>query len=161
MNNSDAPAAIQAGTYCDPSLAITSPIIPPTTIEFTGNINIADPAYKELIDASDDGIQRALDIILTGRKVSAEEAHRIGLCERVVPRGTAREAAEALAREIARFPQGAVRADRQSAYETHALPVRDALALEWLNGVPALAEAVRGAGAFASGKGRHGDFTSI
>jgi len=62
--NSDAPAAIQAGTYCDPSLAITSPIIPPTTIEFGGNINIADPAYKELIDASEDGIQRALDIIL-------------------------------------------------------------------------------------------------
>ena len=107
------------------------------------------------------GMGRAMDLILTGRKVSAEEAHRIGLCERVVPRGTAREAAEALAREIARFPQGAVRADRQSAYETHALPVRDALALEWLNGVPALAEAVRGAGAFASGKGRHGDFTSI
>ena len=62
--NSDAPAAIQAGTYCDPSLAITSPIIPPTTIEFGGNINIEDPAYKELIDASEDGIQRALDIIL-------------------------------------------------------------------------------------------------
>lgn len=62
--NSDAPAAIQAGTYCDPSLAITSPIIPPTTIEFGGNINIADPAYKELLDASYDGVQRALDIEL-------------------------------------------------------------------------------------------------
>lgn len=62
--NSDAPAAIQAGTYCDPSLAITSPIIPPTTIEFGGNINIADPAYKELIDAAEDGAQRPLDILL-------------------------------------------------------------------------------------------------
>lgn len=62
--NSDAPAAIQAGTFCDPSLAITSPIIPPTTIEFGGNINIADPAYKELIDASVDGMERPLDILL-------------------------------------------------------------------------------------------------
>lgn len=62
--NSDAPAAIQAGTYCDPSLAITSPIIPPTTIEFGGNINIADPAYKELIDAGEDGLTRPLDILL-------------------------------------------------------------------------------------------------
>lgn len=62
--NSDAPAAIQAGTYCDPSLAITSPIIPPTTIEFSGNINVADPAYAELIAASEDGVQRPLDIVL-------------------------------------------------------------------------------------------------
>lgn len=62
--NSDAPAAIQAGTFCDPSLAITSPIVPPTTIEFGGNINIADPAYKELLDASEDGVERPLDILL-------------------------------------------------------------------------------------------------
>jgi hypothetical protein len=62
--NSDAPATIQAGTFCDPSLAITSPIIPATTIEFGGNINIADPAYKELIDASLDGLERPLDILL-------------------------------------------------------------------------------------------------
>jgi enoyl-CoA hydratase len=93
--------------------------------------------------------------------VGADEAHRIGLCERVVPRGQAREAAEQLAREIARFPQGAVRADRRSAYETHGLPVRDALEREWRNGMPAMVEAVQGAGAFAAGKGRHGDFTAI
>lgn len=62
--NSDAPAAVAAGTYCDPSLAITSPIVPPTTIEFGGNINVADPAYKELIDASEDGLERPLDILL-------------------------------------------------------------------------------------------------
>jgi len=107
------------------------------------------------------GMGRAMDLILTGRKVDAAEAHRIGLCERVVPRGKAREAAEALAREIARFPPGAVRADRRSAYETHGLPVRAALELEWRNGMPTMAEAVQGAGAFASGKGRHGDFTAI
>lgn len=62
--NSDAPAAIQAGTYCDPSLAITSPILPPTTVEFGGNINVADPAYGELIKASEDGISRVVDIVL-------------------------------------------------------------------------------------------------
>ncbi len=107
------------------------------------------------------GMGRAMDLILTGRKVSADEALRIGLCERVVPRGRSRAAAEALALEIARFPQEAVRADRRSVYETHGLPVRAALALEWRNGLPAMDEAVRGAGAFASGKGRHGDFTTI
>ena len=62
--NSDAPAAIQAGTYCDPSLAIASPIIPPTTIEFAGNINVDDPAYGEMIAATEDGISRAIDIEL-------------------------------------------------------------------------------------------------
>jgi len=107
------------------------------------------------------GMGRAMDIILTGRKIDAEEAYRIGLCERVVPRGQARQAAEALALEIARFPQGALRADRHSAYRQHGLPVRAAMEQEWANGVGTLAEAIQGAGRFASGKGRHGAFDDI
>ena len=107
------------------------------------------------------GMGRAMDIILTGRKVDAEEAYRIGLCERVVPRGQARQAAETLALEIARFPLGALRADRQSAYRQHGLSVRAAMEQEWANGAGTLAEAIQGAGRFASGKGRHGAFDDI
>jgi len=107
------------------------------------------------------GMGRAMDLILTGRKVEAAEALRIGLCERVVPRGQARPAAEALALQIAGFPQGAVRADRRSAYGQHGLSLRAAMEREWAGGVDTLAEAMQGAGRFASGKGRHGAFDDI
>ena len=107
------------------------------------------------------GMGRAMDIILTGRKIDAEEAYRIGLCERIVPRGQARPAAEALALEIARFPQAAVRADRCSAYAQHGLSLREAMEQEWAGGAQTLAEAIQGAGRFASGKGRHGGFDDI
>lgn len=108
------------------------------------------------------GQGRALEIILTGRKVPSEEALRIGLCEKVVANGSAREAAEAMAAEIARFPQGAVRADRRSVYETAGLGTREALRREWANGAGVgLVEGVKGAARFAGGKGRHGDFEAI
>src|SRR3954453_19699078 len=68
----------------------------------------------------------ALDIILTGRKVTADECHRIGLCERVVPDGEGRVAAEVLAHEIARFPQGCMRADRHSVFLQEGLSEMDA-----------------------------------
>lgn len=108
------------------------------------------------------GQGRAMEIILTGRKVPAEEALRIGMCEKIVAPGGARAAAEAMAREIARFPQAAVRADRRSVIETYGLPVRDAMRCEWVNGVEAhFKEGADGAGRFSSGLGRHGDFTTI
>jgi enoyl-CoA hydratase len=108
------------------------------------------------------GQGRALEIILTGRKVPAEEAHRIGACEKVVPNGQSRQAAEAMAHEIARFPQACMRADRRSVYMQEGLTLRDAMRKEWYGGIPAFkAEGAAGAARFASGKGRHGDFGDI
>lgn len=108
------------------------------------------------------GQGRAMEIILTGRKVTAQEALRIGMCEQVVDSDDARSAAEAMARNIARFPQAAVRADRRSVLETYGLPVREALRREWANGVEAhFKEGATGAGRFASGLGRHGDYEKI
>ena len=108
------------------------------------------------------GTGRALDIILTGRKVPAEEALRINLCEQVVPDGQSRQRAEVLAHEIARFPQACMRADRRSVYLQEGLPVREALRREWSNSLPAFfSEGAAGAARFASGKGRHGDFGDI
>jgi enoyl-CoA hydratase len=108
------------------------------------------------------GMGRALEIILTGRKVPADEALRIGACEHVVPDGSSREFAEAMAHEIARFPQACMRADRRSAYAQQGRTLREAMRTEWYNGVPAfVAEGAEGAERFASGKGRHGDFRDI
>jgi enoyl-CoA hydratase len=102
------------------------------------------------------GLSRALDLILTGRAVAADEALAMGLVNRVVPRGEARVAAEALAHELAALPQGAMRADRMSAYLQHDLDLEAALAQELQLGARALGEAVQGASRFASGAGRHG-----
>ena len=108
------------------------------------------------------GMGRALEIIMTGRKVTAEEALRIGACEHVVEDGGARGFAEAMAHEIARFPQACMRADRRSVYEQQGLGLREAMRFEWTNGVPAFrTEGAAGAARFASGKGRHGDFADI
>lgn len=108
------------------------------------------------------GQGRALEIILTGRKVDAEECLRIGLCEQVVPHGKARQAAEELAQEIARFPQICARADRRSVYLQHGLPDRIAVEKEWNNcsGVFKV-EGAAGVAKFTSGAGRHGDFKTL
>jgi enoyl-CoA hydratase len=105
------------------------------------------------------GEGRAMDLILTGRKVEAEEALRIGLCEYTVPEGEARARAEELARTIARLPQGCLRADRASARGQAGLGLRAALRQEWQGGRALVeAEGAAGAARFAGGEGRHGRF---
>ena len=105
------------------------------------------------------GLSRALDLILTGRPVSAAEALQMGLANRVVPRGTARASAEGLAREIAAFPQLCMRGDRRSAYEQVDLNMLDALQNEFHLGLRSLQEGgTEGAQRFTSGAGRHGKF---
>jgi len=107
------------------------------------------------------GEGRAMDLILTGRKIDAYEALGIGLCEYVVPEGEARNRAEALAQDIARFPQSCVRADRQSARTQHGLNLRKALRQEWWNSKSEVTKGIEGAARFADGKGRGGDFSDV
>jgi enoyl-CoA hydratase len=107
------------------------------------------------------GEGRAMDLILTGRRVDADEALRIGLCEYVVPEGQARATAEELAKEISRFPQSCLRADRRSARKQHGLGVQAALQQEWWNSKEEVSKGIEGAARFASGKGRGGDFRDV
>jgi len=108
------------------------------------------------------GQGRALEIILTGRQVKAEECERLGLCEYVVEDGFSRNMAESLAHEICKFPQVCVRADRRSVLNQRNLSTREALIQEWYNGKKALKEeGIDGANRFKEGLGRHGDFNKI
>jgi enoyl-CoA hydratase len=104
------------------------------------------------------GLSRAMDLILTGRPVDADEALAIGLANRVVPDGTARAAAVALAHDLSRLPQTCMRNDRRSAYEQFGMSLDDALANEFAHGTHTLrsGESFEGAAHFASGAGRHG-----
>jgi enoyl-CoA hydratase len=104
------------------------------------------------------GQSRALDLILTGRAIGADEALAFGLANRVVPKGAARAAAEQLAAELAAFPQAALLADRRSVYENAPLEdLPEALRREGAGGYQAVfAEGIAGAAAFAAGAGRHG-----
>ena len=104
------------------------------------------------------GHSRAMDLILTGRAVSADEALRMGLVTRVVETGKAFDAAMALAEELAGMPQNCLRSDRLSAYEQWDLSWDDALTNEVRHGLEVLAsgETLEGASRFAKGAGRHG-----
>ena len=102
------------------------------------------------------GHSRAMDMILTGRAVGADEALAIGLANRVVPRGQARQAAEELAAELARAPQGCMRADRLSALYQWGHSEADAMEFEFGSLSQVAAESIAGAQRFADGAGRHG-----
>ncbi len=106
------------------------------------------------------GQSRAMDLILTGREVSAREAETMGLVNRLVPDGEALQAAVALARQLAAFPQRCLRSDRRSALDQWSLPEVDALRHEIALGLETIGsgETAEGAAAFTGGKGRHGAF---
>jgi enoyl-CoA hydratase len=108
------------------------------------------------------GEGRAMDLILSGRPVGAEEALAMGLANRVVPSGTALEVAMAWAADLAALPQVCMRNDRQSAIAQWNLPVAEALLLETRFGHASLAsgEALAGAARFAGGAGRGGTTVS-
>ena len=104
------------------------------------------------------GMGHAMDLILTGRKVEADEALRMGLANRVVPRGQALEAAVGIAQQLAKFPQATMLADRLNAYEQWDKPMGEALHAEWERSKHRIADGIAGAGRFAGGEGRHGKF---
>ena len=103
------------------------------------------------------GMGRALELILTGRAVAAEEAHRIGLVNELADPGKHLERALELAERIAAFPQETMLADRRAAIEGFGLPLAEGIALEHRLGREVLEIAARGAMRFASGEGRHGE----
>jgi enoyl-CoA hydratase len=106
------------------------------------------------------GQSHAMDMILTGRPVEADEAHRIGLANRVCEPGEALEAAVELAGRIAAFPQACLRNDRRSALEQWSMPESGALLNETRRGLDTLSsgETAEGAARFSGGEGRHGAF---
>ncbi|HWF55733.1 MAG TPA: crotonase/enoyl-CoA hydratase family protein [Solirubrobacteraceae bacterium] len=104
------------------------------------------------------GASRAMDLILTGRAVDAQEALAIGLVNRVVGPGESRPAAEELARQLAAFPQTCLREDRLSMLEQDGLDEQAAIAGELQHGLRSLAEVQAGLERFRSGAGRHGSF---
>ena len=106
------------------------------------------------------GLSRALDMILTGRPVGASEALAMGLANRVVKKGTAREEAENLAARIAEFPQFCLRSDREAVYRGFDREFTQALELEFRLGMNVIesGEAASGGLRFMKGDGKHGAF---
>ena len=106
------------------------------------------------------GHSHALDLILTGRGVSGDEAQRMGLANRLVEPGTALDAAVDLATPLAAFPQRCLRSDRLSSYDQWSLDLDDALTAEYRHGIATIesGETLEGAMRFAGGEGRHGAF---
>jgi enoyl-CoA hydratase/carnithine racemase len=110
------------------------------------------------------GLGRAMDMILTGRPVSAREALEMGLANRVVPKGKAIEEATRIAEQLLQFPQLCMRKDRQSAYYAafEARNFEDAMSFEFSNAEEVLSnESLSGAKRFAAGEGRAGSFAKL
>jgi len=109
------------------------------------------------------GHSRAMDLILTGRPVSGEEAFQIGLANRLAEPGRALEGALELAEQLTRFPPRCLRSDRRSAYEQWGLPFDEAMRNEFRLGMATIesGETRAGASRFAAGKGRHGSFEEL
>lgn len=104
------------------------------------------------------GMGHAMDLILTGRKVEADEALRMGLCNRIAPKGEGLAHALQLAKQLCAFPQATMLADRASAYEQAGLPLAQALHQEWERGKHCIGEGLKGATRFSAGEGRSGRF---
>jgi len=107
------------------------------------------------------GLSRALDMILTGRSITAQEAFEWGLANRLVDDGASKNEAEKLAKEIAVFPQTCMKNDRLSSYEQFGLDIKQALSNEFEHGIKTLesGEYLAGSKEFSQGKGKHGKFT--
>ena len=107
------------------------------------------------------GHGRAMDMVLTGRKINADECLQTGLANRVCDTGKALETALAYAEELTRFPQACMRADRMSAIRQWSLDPAEALRSEWQSASTFGSEGAAGAARFSSGRGRGGDFGEI
>lgn len=144
---------VELALWCD--LRIATPQTTFGLFERRWGVPLLDGGTQRLPRAI--GMGRALDLILTGRPVPAEEALRIGLVNEVVDPGKHMDRALELVERIASFPQETMLADRQAALEGFGMSLQDGLALEKKLGNQVLEVAVRGAERFASGEGRHGE----
>jgi enoyl-CoA hydratase len=144
---------VELALWCD--LRIATPSSTFGLFERRWGVPLVDGGTQRLPRAI--GMGRALELILTGRPVTAEEAHRIGLVNEVTAAGRHLERALELAEKIAAFPQETMLADRRAAIEGFGLPLTEGLSLEHRLGREVLDVAARGAARFAGGEGRHGE----
>lgn len=144
---------VELALWCD--LRIATPESTFGLFERRWGVPLVDGGTQRLPRAI--GMGRALDLILTGRPLDAEEAHRIGLVNEIAEPGKHLERALELAERIAAFPQETMLADRRAALEGFGLPLEEGIALEHRLGREVLEVAARGAARFAAGEGRHGE----